>query len=169
MKTEFSELGFFTYKPSPLDSVFIHWNRVHWTGFLFDHMSCRSLKLSKHVSQKTHSPLTQKTHSLSHSFPLSVSLSLSLHSILLRFTLIPSCSGLSLSFPLTPSLSVSLTLIPFPAAPSLSPLYSVAIAPPFRRHRCPNNRRVSFSFDLFYVVFGFYIIVWMIVWIVFVF
>ena len=75
-----------------MDLVFIHWNRVHWTRFLFDHVSCRSVKLSKRVSQKTHSPLTQKTHSLSHSLPLSVSLSLSLYSLSLRLTLIPSRS-----------------------------------------------------------------------------
>ena len=57
----------------------------------------------------------------------------------------------SLSDPVipAPSPSVSLTLIPSPAAPSLapstSPLCSDAVAPPFRRHRRPNNRRVSFS------------------------
>ena len=101
-----------------MDSVFIHWNRVHWTGFLFDHMSCRSLKLSKHVSQKTHSPLTQKTHSLSHSLPLSVSLSLSLYSILLRLTLIPS-RFVAVYLSHSHSLSCS----------------SIAVTPLLRRHR----------------------------------
>ena len=57
--------------------------------------------------------------------------------------------GVSASVIPAPSPSVSLTLIPSPAAPSpalsTSPLRSDAVAPPFRRRRRPNNRRVSFS------------------------
>ena len=159
--------------------VFLHTNRVHWTRFLYieiesigldffsatcptDHSNFQNVSLKKLIV------LSLKKLNLSHSRPLSLTvlsfkkLTVSLipsHSQSLSHShSIPSCS-VSLSFPLTPSSSVSLTLIPFPAALSLSPLCSIAVAPPLRRRRYPNNRRVSFSFDLFYVVFEFYIIV----------
>ena len=136
-----------------MNLVFLYINRVHWTRFLYIEIKSIGLDFFSTTCLADHSnfqnvSLKKLTVSLipSHSQSLSHS-----HSI-------PSCS-VSLSFPLASSPSISLTLSPSPAAPSLSPLCSVAVAPPFRRHRCPNNRRVSFSFDLFYIVFGFYIIV----------
>ena len=159
IEIESDRLGFCTYKSSPVDSVFVHWNQVHWTWFLFGPPRVLQIALKK----------ISKQHSQSLSFPPTLSLSYShshSHSLSLR---------LSLSFPLAPSPSISLSLIPSPALllhhhrPSTLSPSSSQQSLPSGNDFYPNNRRVSFSFDLFYVVFGFYIIVWMIVWIVFVF
>ena len=158
IQTESIGLGFFTYKPSPMDSFFIDWNRVHWTRFLF-FFATRHHKLKTCLSKNslvrtqktfsfpptlTHSPLTQKTQSLSHSHSIpsrSVSVSAPVfHSLIpLRrrpptaplpspslspspLHLTPSQSQLrSLTLIPAPSPSVYLTLIPSPAALSPSP------------------------------------------------
>ena len=158
---------------NPIDSIFISWNRVHWTWFLFGPPHVLQIALKK----------LSKQHSQSLSFPPTLTLipsrSLSL--------LIPPCSvalslRLSVSLRHRPSPSPSFLLrlsISFPLLPSRS----IVVTPPFhhRRHCRPKNHcllaMISIPTTAGYHshlissmwFLGFYIIVWMIVWIVFVF
>ena len=144
-----------------MNLVYLYINQVHWTRFLYIEIESIGLDFFSTTcpaNQSNFQNVSLKKLTVLSLKKLTVSLIPSHSQSLSHSHSIPSRS-VSLSFPLAPSPSISLTLIPSPAAPSPSPLYSVVVAPPFRHHRCPNNRRVSFSFDLFYVVFGFYIIV----------
>ena len=103
IEIESIKLGFCTYKPRPVDSVFIHRNWVHWTQFLFGPPCVLQIALKK----------LSKQHSQSLSFPPTLSLSQSLTSLCLSISLrhhpcisfIPSC----------------------PFAPSSSPFLSIAV------------------------------------------
>ena len=101
-----------------MDSVFIHWNRVYWTKFLFGPPRVLQIALKKLSKQHSKSLSFPPTLSLSHSH--SHSHSISLH------TLIPSRSvsqshslslrrrlSLSISFPLLPCRFAIPTIIAF--------------------------------------------------------
>ena len=135
IETESIELGFCTYKPRPVDSVFIHRNWVHWTQFLFGPPCVLQIalkKLSKRVTVFTLIPSHSQSLSLSH------------------FILIPSCSEtlipsrsishfhsfslhhrplLSVSFPLLPSRFVVVALSLHHSI-AVAPSHSIASSPP---------------------------------------
>ena len=127
IETESIELGFCTYKPRPVDSVFIHRNWVHWTQFLFGPPCVLQIalkKLSKHVTIFTLIPSLSKFLSLSLTLILIPSCSV---------TLIPSRSIShfhSLSLCRRPLLSVSFPLLPSRFVVVALPLHhSIAVAP----------------------------------------
>ena len=154
-KIESVELGFYVWKLSSTNSVFIG------LDFTVDRTknSKQSLsKLSKQIVSliPSHSQSLTLTLTLAHSHS-SFHLTLSLH-LAPSLRLAPSpflwlrrrpCISFILSCPLAPS---SLPSSPLPS-PSLLLLLSQEW--PSGNDFYPNNRRVSFSFDLFYVVSGF--------------
>ena len=122
LENEFNELGFYSCKPSSLNSVCFEGNH-HPCWVRVNHRKHHSKKHFRHTKK----PNTQKKPSSN--FKHTVTLSLPSHSQSLPLTL---SRALSHSHTLIPSLSLHRRLLPLPSLP----LTSVAVAASRFRRRC---------------------------------